>query len=84
MPGHLGDVLLRYDFARENLAAVDAHIQGARLDAHVKAAITLTAAQHHQLADLLQEQSELSEKFAQAADALSTAVRVAAEDQESA
>jgi hypothetical protein len=42
MQDHPGDALLRYEFARENLAAIDADIQAARLDSHIKAAITLS------------------------------------------
>jgi hypothetical protein len=79
MQDHVDDAVLRYDFAHEKLAAVDADIQAARLDAHVKAAITPSAAQHHQFAHLLEQQAESSQKFAQAALALSTALTAAAE-----
>jgi hypothetical protein len=84
MQDHLDDAILRYDFARQNLAAVDTRIQAARLDSHVKGAITLSVAQHHQAADLLDKQAELSEKFAQTAIALSTSLRSAADEEASA
>jgi predicted nucleic acid-binding Zn-ribbon protein len=79
MQHHPDDALLGYDFARDNLTAVDRQVQAAQLRSHISSAIPLSSEQHRQLVELLHEQAELSNKFSSAARALADALADAGE-----
>lgn len=79
MRHHPDDALLSYDFARDNLAAVDRRVQEAQLRPHVSSAIPLSSDQHRQLVALLHEQADVSEKFSQAVRTLADALAAAGE-----
>ena len=74
MQDHLDDAMLRYDFARNNLAAVDRSIVLVDLKAHLHNAGHLADDRLRGTADLLHELADLSEKFADAARALAAAL----------
>jgi len=74
MQDHPDDALLRYDFARDNLTAVDRQVQAAQLRTHISSAIPLSTAEHQQLVALLHEQADLCGKFGEAARGLAHAL----------
>jgi hypothetical protein len=74
MQSHPDDALLRYDFARDKLTAIDREVQTAKLRSHVNSALPLSGEQHQLLVALLHEQAELSDTFSQAARLLADAL----------